>query len=1058
MTSFKKLLLFGPILWLRKVVLYLLIIAIILGIVVYFVANSPLVIKKVANTLAPDFNISYSSIHGNAITGIEIENLAYNHKPMVEHIILKWNPSGLLKKEILVNKIEVKKANIDTIKALIASFPTDDNESSEPFLFGIKVQHAKVSLDPFVEQNITFKSVVLEAADVYYSSENIEVPIVKLSIDSNISKLHVDAGLHEGIVNIKTLYLSDVDTLALERLFVTDDNNSAIENNATRNDEINPFIPKTVNIEKLDINILPRTVDSLKILSLKLHVNDALFDIETLVLQKAEVALNGSTNLSDIDYHAEVKKNEIMGTVKLVPMDEFFTLYTLPVRKEAIGDIIIDLNASKNQVLAKLNTQMKQVLKAEKNAFNVDIDILDSTVVYDIGKGLMKADSKAIVSTPYAKNVVITNLFILDNNISYSGEVSAKQIIGIDAKFTQVLNDLNVKYNGDTKSIKTELKSENLQGTFVSNDFKNAFLHIETLKEIKVSEFVELPKELNQTKVNLLIDVPISFDANATVVAQAKVSSNIVNIDANVSYKDVLEVKSVIDIPETSLLRPYSKELKWDKLSPMNVDITLHDDVVDAKLKSDTLDAKVQYMFESTKIKGYITSGGLKADISGIAEEKMNIKTNISSIPSLIDSVQSLYTLEDVPVVKGSVKVSLVVSQMKEANLTLNSPSISYHPDHKTEHIIDAIDLQVGLTESEIVLNRYSFMYAKQKVFATKPSSVSIKDNVVTISELWLNDELKIEGEYSLKSKQGTIDTKATKLHIAHEIIDLDSEIDIKTVLDGNKTSVNGKITLLGGDIHYDMSQKTFASDSDIIIVQDMKKNEPSLFMDNFSVDIQIQTKKPLVYNKGNIDMKANVDLGVHKAEFSELMVLGTVELLKKGSYIFEGKKFILDKSFVHFTGNPNKPLLEVTVKYKSLNHLITILITGSADMPNINFSSKPSLTKEQILSLILFDSEGGAGTNSGEDMMKMMGGAMAKSALKDIGIKLDHLVLGSGNSVEVGKKLTDDITIIYVNDIVSSVKLKYEHSRHTESVISASEESQAYDIVYKKDFKAIAW
>ena len=43
--------------------------------------------------------------------------------------------------------------------------------------------------------------------------------------------------------------------------------------------------------------------------------------------------------------------------------------------------------------------------------------------------------------------------------------------------------------------------------------------------------------------------------------------------------------------------------------------------------------------------------------------------------------------------------------------------------------------------------------------------------------------------------------------------------------------------------------------------------------------------------------------------------------------------------------------LLEASVKYKSLNHLITIRVTGSADTPNIHFSSKPTLTKEQILS-----------------------------------------------------------------------------------------------------------
>ena len=264
---------------------------------------------------------------------------------------------------------------------------------------------------------------------------------------------------------------------------------------------------------------------------------------------------------------------------------------------------------------------------------------------------------------------------------------------------------------------------------------------------------------------------------------------------------------------------------------------------------------------------------------------------------------------------------------------------------------------------------------------------------------------------------------------------------------------MNGEIILLGGNIHYDLSQKTYASDSDIIIVQDMKDNEASPFMDNLSASVLIKTQKPLIYKKGDVDIKASVDLSVYKAEKSELMVLGSVEILKGGSYNFEGKRFVLDKSYVHFTGNPNKPLLEISVKYKSLNHLITIMITGSADLPNINFSSKPSLTKEQILSIILFDSEGGAGTNTGEDMMKMMGGAMAKSALSNLGVQIDHLVLGVGNSIEVGKKLTDEITVIYVNDEISSVKLKYEHGRHTESIFGASEESFSYDIIYKRDF-----
>ena len=184
-------------------------------------------------------------------------------------------------------------------------------------------------------------------------------------------------------------------------------------------------------------------------------------------------------------------------------------------------------------------------------------------------------------------------------------------------------------------------------------------------------------------------------------------------------------------------------------------------------------------------------------------------------------------------------------------------------------------------------------------------------------------------------------------------------------------------------------------------------------------------------------------------------MVLGDVTILKGGSYTFEGKRFVLDKSNIYFTGNPSKPLLDMSIKYKSLNHLITIGISGTPATPNITFSSVPSLGREQILSIILFDSEEGAGTNSGEDMMKMMGGAMAKSALSDMGIQLDHLAIGADGSVEVGKKITDKITFIYINDELPQVRIKYQHSPRLESVISADEESSGYDIVYKRDFKS---
>ena len=1057
MTSRKQLLLlYGPILWLRKVLVYLIIPGVILGLVLYFVANSPLVIKKFANAFAPDYNITYSRIHGNVLSGVEIDDLAYDNASLAKHITLKWNPAGLFMKKIIVKTLKIEKANVDTIKALITSFESNESSSSEPFDFGIGVEHALIDIEPFVEQRIGISNIALKLKDMQYESDSVSVDTLGLEIDSNVTDIRLHASLKEGRVIVKELTLKDVDTLALETIFLSDSNESDIvastEDNSTKTEPINPLIPKWVVIEKLETNILPRVYETVELNHLLLTVNNALFDVQNLVLQKGNLELKGSTNLSDISYITKAKENHLIGQVQLRPTKELFELYALPVRKEAIGDIVIDVNASEERVVANMSKTMKQLLKGEKDDFNLDIDSLKSRVVYEINDGVMKADTKVMLSTPYAKDVLVTNLFTMDENISYSGEIHAKQIIGVEPKFVKPLNNLQLKYQGDTQSINTEIESDNLQGTLTSSDFKKADLHLESREAIVLNELIELPPELNQTKVNVVIDIPIHFDTNTSLVAYAKISSNVLNVDANISYEDILQVKSVSTIPEESLLRSYSKELKWDSLNPIRIDANLIDDSIDAILTAGTLAAKASYALESKKVDGKLTLAGLHADISGIADQNLSIHTKINSMQSLIESLKSIYTFADVPVVNGSADISVEVSELKRVDIVFKSPKIIYHADRKTAHPLTDMDFEINMDDSKMVLEHYRVTYDTHKFFSTKPSTVSFSDDTVSLTPLWINDQLEIVGEYNIKTKQGTIDTQAKNLHTVHEMIDLDSNIDIKTVLDANSTSVNGEVVLLDGMVHYDTSRRTFASDSDILIVQDMKEKKERPFMDTLSASIHIKTENPLVYKEGNIDTKANVDLLAYKAEYGEFQLVGTVELLEGGHYIYEGKKFVLDKSHIYFTGNPNEPLIDGSVKYRSANYYITITATGSMATPKLDFSSKPSLTKEQILSVILFDSQAGAKANSGDDMMKMMGGAMARSALSDMGIAFDHLVLGEGNSLEVGKKLTEKILVI-LNTITAQVKLKYLHTEHVESVVGFGAESQSYDIIYTKDY-----
>lgn len=1030
----------------------MLILFVLLGGVVYFIANSPWVIQKVAESFAPDYNINYSHIHGNVLTGVEIEDLAYAHKPLVKHLLLKWNPNALIKKEILVNHLVLEKVNVDTIKTLIADFSAEDNSSSEPFAFGVKVKKFTIDIDSFVEHHVGIKNIMVNAKNIYYKDDEIGLDTLGLILDTNVTKLLLKGSLNKGVVDVKTLDIQDVDTLALQKLLFSKSNTTDVSSQNT-SVALNPLIPTKINLHTFHANILPATYAPVALDSLNIEAKEAVFDINKLMLEKGHIALLGKTNFANVKQEGNIVNNQLKANIKIAPTKLLFTQYELPIRQASIRELDIKLDANKERIIAKLDTQMLQVLKAKKDAFNIDIDSLKSTVTYRLDSGILQAKSKARISTPYAKDIELNNLFLLEDNISYNGDVVMNQLKGIDTKFVKPLNDLHIVYKGDEKSIDTTMLSQMLKGSFKSSDFKTGTLHIESKEALMLRDFVTLPKELNTTKASLIIDAPLCFDANASLVAHVQIHSNVANINANVSYKETLHFSSIIDVPKDSLLGPYVQDLKWDNIMPVKINAELLEKSLETKIDAGVIDATMSYELNSTALTGNVNMAGLETRVSGIVQKHLHIISNVDNIPGLMKSVSSVYTLEALPKVEGSAKLFVDINALKKIDVALSSPLLVYHSDHKTSTDISNIDVLMHYEEGEVVLKQYNVQYDKEKIYATKPSKITLNENNITLSPLWINDALKAEGSYNLKTKKGKIVAKADTLYISHEIIDLDNNVDITALFDGNKTKVQGKVILLGGDIHYDISQKSFASDSDIIIVQDIKKNHENPFMDELSVELQVKTKNPLVYNTEGIHMKANVDVTVNKAEGSELLVLGSIIPSKGSTYVFQNKKFVVDKSAVYFTGNPNKPLLDIKVNYKALNYLVTISITGSADLPNITFSSKPSLNREKILSLILFDSVEAAGTNSGDQMMKMMGGAMAKSAFNDLGVKLDHLVFGEGNSVELGKKLTNKITIIYVIGDVAEVKLKYEHSKHTESVISASEGSQSYDIIYKRDF-----
>ena len=1197
----------------KKIIYTLLSLFVFLVVAIVVAANSSFVIKKVADIFAPDYKISYDDITGNVLTGVTIAGLKFDNKEITKNIKFSWNPSKILYKRVAINEISVEDLDVDTVKALIASFPKsteEDNSTSSPLPVVINVDKVHLSVKPFEEQGILVENTMLDVSDLSYAAESIDIEKLFLKVNTNVTdlvlyaslddgKLTIDelgvenidsvtlekmfmpaeshtseetvkveevastespekkealnplipkevqlkkflvtllprsyksasidkvmltvsnanadvekilsnkksaisvenyglnfqsdlgqidiaGGLKKDVVTIDHLNVNKVDTLALQALFVPDNN----ESNTTEDEPVviadanetekstpktkNNLIPEKVIVKKVHTDILPSAYDPLNILSFVLEANDIAFDVEKLLVEEGTITFDGKTNLTNFSHESKIVNNVLLGDVILTPNKELFTLYKLPLRKESIGKIKIDLNASDEEVVVSLNAKAKQLLllpadanssdvnASDTNAskpFNVDIDDLTSRVVYLIKEKKLTAKTKVLVTTPYAKDISLTNTFLMDEKMHYSGDIDAAAILGLDAKAVKPLKNFHISYKGDLKSVTTDIKAEGLKGSFVSKDFKTGLFKLETSEALAVNQFVTLPPELNATAVNVFVDVPIDFTKIDTIKGKAKITSNVANVDADIYYGKNIKAKITTTIPKDSLLINFDKNVHYAAISPLVTNIDVGEKEIKLKLSSSKINANVMMKPKAKTVDGKIHIAGMSATLDAKPNGDIAITSDVGSFSALLNTVQQFYTVENLPKIDGKLDVSVLVKKNQDVTLNLSSPHIIYHADRKTNHEIDDVKVVLGKKGKDISLNAYQLTYNKMKVFATKPSIVKMDKENITISELWLNDQLKVTGQLDTKKMKGQILADAPTFHLAHEMIDLDSAINIKTVLDGNSTNIDGKVTLLGGNIHYDLDTKTFPSDSDIVIVQEMKKKEASPFMDNLTIAVNVDTKKPLVFKQGPIDVQAKVNLGVHKAIYSDPMVIGSVDLVDGSFYVFQKKKFVLENSHLYFTGDPAKPMLDITAKYRTIkNTMITINITGTPTIPNILFSSVPSLSKEQILSIILFDSEEGAGSNSGDDMMRMMGGAMAKSVLNNLGVSLDHLVIGEGNSVEVGKKISDKVTVIYINGDIPEMKVKYDYSPSIEGVLGASERSESADVVYKKDFSS---
>ena len=124
-----------------------------------------------------------------------------------------------------------------------------------------------------------------------------------------------------------------------------------------------------------------------------------------------------------------------------------------------------------------------------------------------------------------------------------------------------------------------------------------------------------------------------------------------------------------------------------------------------------------------------------------------------------------------------------------------------------------------------------------------------------------------------------------------------------------------------------------------------------------FGYDISLVTKDVIQVKTSFLDAQAKIHVSA-KNEDEHLFVQGAIDLLE-GEFKFPYKSLAITQGKISFMpGKKFDPALHVIAKGRIKRHDITMLVSGTVSDPRVEFEAVPYLTREQIVSLLLFGSD----------------------------------------------------------------------------------------------------
>ena len=183
-----------------------------------FFLYSPKSLDWLAHKIAAPYGFKYSRLSGTILNGIEIENLMFKNRPLLNKMTLTWDLVPLLYNNLSLKQFSIDALDINNTYIAIDSFIDTNNTEDFSLPFSISINKLALHPKPFDINDVGFKSIALTGNELYFYGDGIDVTGLILNIESNISNIFLDIDIKEKHVKVKQLEIHDINAIVFDQI------------------------------------------------------------------------------------------------------------------------------------------------------------------------------------------------------------------------------------------------------------------------------------------------------------------------------------------------------------------------------------------------------------------------------------------------------------------------------------------------------------------------------------------------------------------------------------------------------------------------------------------------------------------------------------------------------------------------------------------------------------------------------------------------------------------------------------------------------------------------